>query len=117
MANNLFATLLVRKQRDYRPLPDVSTEKITPAVPWRLPDQKWTARIVISCCIILFWYTLQQLLPLVDYPPTSPRRSTLRPALHFTPERGWSNDPNGLFLDSNGIYHLYYQRAPLIFIY
>ena len=33
----------------------------------------------------------------------------LRPRYHFTPPRNFMNDPNGLFLDDSGIYHLYYQ--------
>ncbi|KAK6378968.1 hypothetical protein LTS17_006671 [Exophiala oligosperma] len=31
-----------------------------------------------------------------------------RPALHFTPKRGFMNDPNGLVY-SKGVWHLYYQ--------
>ena len=34
-----------------------------------------------------------------------------RPNIHFTPEKNWNNDPNGLiYID--GIWHLYYQYNP-----
>jgi len=34
-----------------------------------------------------------------------------RPNFHFTPNKGWMNDPNGMFY-YNGYYHLYYQYYP-----
>ncbi len=34
-----------------------------------------------------------------------------RPKLHFTPEIGWHNDPNGLIF-ADGVYHMYYQWNP-----
>ncbi len=34
-----------------------------------------------------------------------------RPNFHFTPEKGWMNDPNGMFYN-NGYYHLYFQHNP-----
>ncbi|WP_223704547.1 glycoside hydrolase family 32 protein [Flavobacterium potami] len=34
-----------------------------------------------------------------------------RPNFHFTPKKGWMNDPNGMFY-ANGYYHLFYQYYP-----
>ena len=34
-----------------------------------------------------------------------------RPNFHFTPQKGWTNDPNGMFY-YNGYYHLYFQHYP-----
>ncbi len=34
-----------------------------------------------------------------------------RPNFHFTPQKGWMNDPNGMFY-KDGYYHLYFQHNP-----
>ncbi|KAI1115552.1 glycoside hydrolase family 32 protein [Nemania sp. NC0429] len=36
----------------------------------------------------------------------------LRPQVHFSPPEGFMNDPNGMFVDANGTWHLYYQYNP-----
>ncbi len=38
-------------------------------------------------------------------------RERLRGQLHFSPRRGWNNDPNGMVF-ADGLYHLYFQHNP-----
>lgn len=46
-----------------------------------------------------------------DPEDTSIGQEQYRPSVHYTPERHWMNDPNGLVYHE-GVYHLYYQHNP-----
>ncbi|MBM1105676.1 glycoside hydrolase family 32 protein [Aurantibacter crassamenti] len=46
-----------------------------------------------------------------DSVPNGENEKLYRPNFHFTPKKGWMNDPNGMFY-YNGYYHLYYQHYP-----
>lgn len=37
---------------------------------------------------------------------------TNRPGIHFSPEKNWMNDPNGMVF-YKGVYHLYFQHNPV----
>lgn len=40
----------------------------------------------------------------------------LRPQVHFSPPEFFMNDPNGMFRDGNGTWHLYYQYNPTDYV-
>ncbi|MRG60704.1 glycosyl hydrolase family 32 [Agromyces sp. CFH 90414] len=44
-------------------------------------------------------------------PASDPATEQYRPAVHFSPERNWMNDPNGLVYE-DGTWHLYFQHNP-----
>lgn len=48
-----------------------------------------------------------------NVPIASDYTGPLRPQVHYSPPTNFMNDPNGMFLDSEGVYHLYYQYNPI----
>ncbi|ANJ26113.1 GH32 C-terminal domain-containing protein [Agromyces aureus] len=50
-------------------------------------------------------------LPAASADEPDPGGERYRPAVHFTPERNWMNDPNGLVYD-DGTWHLFFQHNP-----
>lgn len=47
----------------------------------------------------------------VSFSDHMPVNTQSRPLIHFTPNTGWINDPNGLIYQ-NGIYQMYFQHNP-----
>lgn len=61
------------------------------------------ARFIASSILTLFLFAVNA---------QSLNNETLyRPNFHFTPQKGWMNDPNGMIY-LNGQYHLFYQHYP-----
>lgn len=44
-----------------------------------------------------------------DAPLPGDYTGALRPQIHYSPPQNFMNDPNGLFRDADGVYHVYYQ--------
>ena len=53
----------------------------------------------------------QEFLEAVSLVETAPSKQERHPKIHFSPDTGWINDPNGLIYD-DGVYHLYFQYNP-----
>lgn len=48
-----------------------------------------------------------------DAPIPGDYSGALRPQIHYSPPQNFMNDPNGLFRDADGLWHIYYQCISL----
>ena len=105
------------------------TEKIPPASFFRFRARPSRVRSIFivnaMLCVLLTWLTLSlivnhasaQSITISELAPEGTAVAgtydgTYRPQIHYSPPVGFMNDPNGMFLDAQGVYHLYYQYNP-----
>lgn len=61
--------------------------------------------MIIKSLLVLFTFFIKYILP--------DKVSSSRPLIHYSPNYGWMNDPNGLFYDKKDkIWHIYFQYNP-----
>lgn len=53
----------------------------------------------------------ESFLEAVMFSDSIPQNAQRRPCIHFAPNTGWINDPNGLIFH-DGLYHMYFQHNP-----
>jgi fructan beta-fructosidase len=80
---------------------------------WAFHGKTITLQTVEACLMESQAKLLQQMITQSDSQlvSTDLYRERYRPQIHFTPRRGWSNDPNGLVY-AEGIWHMFYQWNP-----
>lgn len=62
---------------------------------------KLKIKVLVLCVFSLYFVDAQEIKQIDEF----------RPKVHFTPQKNWMNDPNGMFY-YNGEYHLFYQYNP-----
>ncbi len=65
----------------------------------------------MACCIVFFSSVVSCKKFSALNTKSYSEKELYRPNFHFTPKKGWMNDPNGMFY-YNGYYHLFYQYYP-----
>jgi fructan beta-fructosidase len=66
---------------------------------------------VLFSVLVIFGCKKEQATKEVISDSKTPLLEKYRPSYHFTPQKGWMNDPNGMIYYA-GEYHLYYQHNP-----
>lgn len=68
-------------------------------------------RVAAIAAVTAAGCTLAAAVPAMADTAPAPASEQHRPYLHFSPERNWMNDPNGMVYE-NGTWHLFFQHNP-----